>query len=197
VGGIDVGAMDQVFQDGRKYVLHVGCGSRNPEGLHQVFRDGTWTEVRLDVDPAVEPDIVASIVSMPQVPDASVEAVWSSHNLEHLFAHEVPTALKEFRRVLRPGGFVLLTMPDLQQAAAMIAEGLLEDTAYESPAGPIAPIDVCFGHRPSIAAGNHFMAHKTGFSAQTLDRKLADCGYERIRVTREFLSLWAVAHKPA
>src|SRR5262249_53375888 len=195
--GIDGEAMKMEFQAGQKYVLHVGCGERNPESLHQMFRDGTWAEVRLDINPALEPEIVASITSMPQVPDASVEAVWSAHNLEHLFAHEVPKAFSEFKRVLRPGGFVLLALPDLQQVAVLIAEGRLEEPIYESPAGPISPIDVCFGHRSSIAWGNHHMAHRTGFSAQTLDRKLADSGYERIRVTREYLTLWAMAHKPA
>ena len=44
---------------------------------------------------------------------ASVDAVFSSHNIEHLYPHEVPLALKEFMRVLKPDGFVLMTCPDL------------------------------------------------------------------------------------
>jgi ubiquinone/menaquinone biosynthesis C-methylase UbiE len=173
----------------------VGCGPPRSDKLHETFRTPLWQEIRLDIDAAVEPDIVASITAMPQVPDDSVDAVWSSHNLEHLYAHEVPVALREFLRVLKTGGFVLLTMPDLQKAAEYVAQGKLEEPIYQSPAGPISAIDICFGHRASIARGNHFMAHKTGFSAQTLSQKLAACGFQDIRVERRGLDLWAVGYK--
>jgi hypothetical protein len=63
-----------------RVVLHVGCGEC--EELHPTFRAPGWREVRLDIDPEVQPDIVASIVSMPMVPSGSVDAVYSSHNLE-------------------------------------------------------------------------------------------------------------------
>src|SRR3954451_8011278 len=96
-------------------VLHVGCGVKLPHKLHQAFHTPEWRELRLDIDPNVQPDIVGSITDMRMVETASVDAVWSSHNLEHLYAHEVPVALAEFYRVLRPGGFLLITMPDLQQ----------------------------------------------------------------------------------
>jgi protein O-GlcNAc transferase len=177
-------------------VLHVGCGPKRQDKLHRTFQAGDWQEIRVDIDPAVQPDIVATITAMPQIPDDTVDAVWSSHNLEHLFAHEVPIALREFLRVLKPGGFVLMTMPDLQKAGEFLARGQLEEPIYQSPAGPISAIDICFGHRASIARGNEFMAHRTGFSAHTLAQKLAACGFRRIRVERKNLDLWALAFKP-
>jgi protein O-GlcNAc transferase len=180
----------------QKRVLHVGCGPKRQDKLHRTFQTGDWQEIRVDIDPAVQPDIVATITAMPEIPGDSVDAVWSSHNLEHLFAHEVPIALREFLRVLKPGGFVLLTMPDLQKAGEYLARGQLEEPIYQSPAGPISAIDICFGHRASIARGNEFMAHRTGFSAHTLAQKLATCGYRRIRVERKNLDLWALAFKP-
>jgi SAM-dependent methyltransferase len=189
--------MDQLATSTQyKQVLHVGCGPKRADDLHPTFQTGDWREIRVDINPAVRPDIVASITSMPQVGGNSVDAVWSSHNLEHLYAHEVPTALREFLRVLKPGGFVLLTMPDLQKAAEFVAQGKLEEPIYQSPAGPISAIDICFGHRASIAQGNEFMAHKTGFSALTLAQKLAACGFQNIQVERRNLDLWAVAYKP-
>jgi len=63
----------------------------------------------------MQPDIVCSITDMSPVAADSVDAVWSSHNLEHLQRHEVPVALAEFLRVLKPAGLLLLTLPDLQQ----------------------------------------------------------------------------------
>lgn len=180
-----------------KVVLHVGCGPYNPESLHPRFRGEEWREVRLDIDPGVKPDIVASIVDMSGVASASVDAVWSSHNLEHVRAHEVPLVLRGFLRVLRPGGEILITMPDLRQAAKLIAAGKLEDTAYVSPAGPIAPLDILYGHRASIQGGNDFMGHRTGFTAKTLTQKLEQAGFVDIDVTaRKDFSLWASARKP-
>lgn len=179
-----------------RVVLHVGCGPYNPNKLHAVFRKPGWRELRLDINPEVKPDIVSSMLSMPMLADASVDAVWSSHNLEHLYAHEVPVALAEFQRVLKPGGLALITLPDLQKVAELVAADKLEDMAYMSPAGPIAPLDTIYGHGASIARGNTYMAHNTGFTAKTLAGALTRAGFERIEVKRSNFDLWAVAYKP-
>lgn len=186
-------------QPALRTLLHVGCGAAHPDKVPAAFfAPGAWAEVRLDIDPDVAPDIIASITDMSVVADGSVDAVWSSHNVEHLFAHEVPVALAEFHRVLRPGGFALIATPDLQQAAALIAEGRLEDAAYQSAMGPIAPLDILYGFRPSIAAGNHFMGHRTGFTAETLQRLLLAAGFASAQVIRDgHFALWATATRGA
>jgi len=181
---------------GRKVVLHVGCGRSHAESLHPRFRSEEWQELRLDIDPDVKPDIVASIVDMSSVKADSVDAIWSSHNLEHVYAHEVPVVLRGFYRVLRPGGEALITMPDLQAVGKFISSGKLEDPVYVSPAGPISALDMVFGHRDSVRAGNDFMAHRTGFSARTLSQKLRDAGFEDINVRSKDLALLAEARKP-
>ena len=178
-------------------VLHVGCGPYNPNKLHPAFRKAGWREVRVDINPAVKPDIVASMLAMPMVAADSVDGVWSSHNVEHLYAHEVPVALREFARVLKPGGVVLLTLPDLQAVAELIVADKLDEPAYVSPAGPIAPLDMLYGHRPQIAMGNVFMAHRTGFTARTLSQLLTSAGFAQIKVERgKSFDLWAVGYKP-
>jgi predicted SAM-dependent methyltransferase len=46
--------------------------------------------------------------------DASVEVIYSCHMLEHLDATEVQQCLKEFMRLLKPGGILRLALPDLR-----------------------------------------------------------------------------------
>jgi SAM-dependent methyltransferase len=139
-------------------LLHVGCGQKHKDRTTLVFNSDAWQEIRLDIDPDAKPDIVGSVTDMSGVQDASFDAVFSSHNIEHLYAHEVPKALAEFKRVLKPEGFAVVICPDLQSICALVAEGKLLEPAYVSPAGPISPIDILFGHRSALAAGNLYMA---------------------------------------
>ena len=178
-----------------KTVLHVGCGVRKPGRLHAMFTSEEWREVRLDLNPDARPDLVANITDMRIVDSASVDAVYSSHNLEHLLPHDVPRALAEFRRVLKPGGLALVAVPDLRQVAALIAEDKADEVLYTSPLGPVTPLDVIYGHKAALARGNHFMAHRTGFTATTLGKALAVAGFGSVRLTSDpkSFSLWAQA----
>jgi SAM-dependent methyltransferase len=179
----------------QKQVLHIGCGHYDPRKLPTYFRTEAWRELRLDIDPRAQPDIVADMRDLSQLADGQVDAIYSSHNVEHLYPHEVPVALKEFRRVIKPEGFALITLPDLQEVARLVADGRLDDPAYISPAGPIAPHDILYGHRPSMEKGNLFMAHRTGFTAKTLAQALVSAGFAMITVQRNpaLFNLWAIA----
>jgi|SRR5829696_4972434 len=182
---------------GVKIVLNVGCGPRDHQSLHESFRGPGWHEVRLDVDPGVKPDVIASITDMSPVADGSVDAVFSHHNIEHVFFHEVPIAMGEFLRVLRPGGELLLATPDLQSVAEAIAAGKLESTLYRSPAGDISALDVVYGLRSDIETGREYMAHRTGFTSKTLTRKLSQAGFVDVRVARvPDHALWVRARRP-
>jgi SAM-dependent methyltransferase len=186
----------QPHQQGWPILLHVGCGPAEPERLDPMFREG-WVEVRFDIDPTVRPDIIGTITEMPAVANRSADAVWSSHNLEHLCAHEVPLALREFYRVLKPGGFLLAAMPDLQPVGEMIASGALDEVAYVSPGGPITPRDMLYGYAPYIAGGNLFMTHKTGFTARTLCLELERAGFTGGETWSAGFNLWGLARKAA
>jgi SAM-dependent methyltransferase len=184
--------------EGAKLVLNAGCGFYAPSRLHPVFRNaGTWSEVRLDIDASVKPDIVASITDLSPIGSATIDAIWCSHNLEHLHSHDVTAALAEFRRVLKPDGFALITSPDLEEIAQLIIEGRLEDEAYRSPAGPITALDMLYGHSASIQAGHHHMAHNTGFTAETLGKKLAKSQFTEVFVSKgKGYDIWALALMP-
>jgi SAM-dependent methyltransferase len=189
--------MSEKIDPSARTVLHVGCGPRGSAQLPAVFHGSGWREIRVDIDPGVGPDVVASMTDMAPVASGSVDAVYSCHNLEHLYAHEVDIALREFRRVLRDSGFAVILVPDLQAAARLIVEDKLDQPAYISPAGPITPLDMLYGYRPMVASGNPFMTHKTGFSQRTLAEALIRAGFGQATVSREQLAfnLWAVAHR--
>jgi predicted O-linked N-acetylglucosamine transferase (SPINDLY family) len=181
--------------DPRKVILHLGCGhARLPDN----FAPALWREIRLDIDASVKPDVVSGMTDMPQISNSTIDAIWSSHNLEHLHAHEVALALAEFYRVLKPGGMAYAAMPDVQSVAIEIAKGHLEEALYQSPAGPISSLDVLWGHAASIRAGNAYMAHKTGFTAKTIEHKFKAAGFCNVRVERNIsaFELFVSAQKP-
>ena len=130
-----------------KTLLHVGCV---PQYKSQIkgFDNENWKEIRFDIDEKVNPDIVGTLIDMSEVETNSVDAIYSSHNIEHVFPHEVPIVLKEFYRVLKDDGMVVLRCPDLQSVCQAVVDDKLLQPLYESPAGPISPIDILYGHRP-------------------------------------------------
>lgn len=180
-----------------KTFLHVGCGGSRKEHTTPGFARDDWRELRFDIDASAQPDIIGTMTDMASVASASVDALYSAHNIEHLYPHEVPVALAEFHRVLKSDGFLVLTCPDLQSVSALVAEGRLIEPAYVSPAGPIAPLDILFGLRSALAAGNHYMAHRCGFTAPLLTRELMAAGFASVAHLRRPASfdLWAVASK--
>lgn len=177
-----------------KQFLHVGCG---PQRKTHIKGFSSWDELRYDIDPAVEPDFIGSLTDMAQVRSASVDAVYSSHNIEHLYPHEVPLAVREFHRVLREDGFVVIVCPDLQSVGMELAKGRLLEPLYESSAGPISAIDILYGHRQWLAQGNMYMAHKSGFTYPVLSDVFREAGFAATYggAIAESYALWMLAFK--
>ena len=184
-------------QQGLKTVLHVGCGQKNQTHLPKPYNDATqWKEIRLDISPSTKPDIMADIMDMRPLADNSVDALFSSHNVEHVWPHQVQQVLTEFNRVLKLGAVAMITLPDMQAVAFHVAEGKLESPLYTSPSGPITALDIMYGHIKSLAKGQHYMAHKTGFTAETLGRRLVLAGFSTVTVARDSeMNLWATGYK--
>jgi|EndMetStandDraft_2_1072991.scaffolds.fasta_scaffold51498_3 SAM-dependent methyltransferase len=165
----------------RYRILHVGCGGDAlPSWL-------AGEETRLDIDPATEPDIVASMTDMGRIGEYDV--VYCSHALEHLFLHEIRPALREFRRVLKPGGRAVVIVPDAQGVSPT------EEVLFVSPAGPVTGLDLLYGMRSRIAACP-YMAHRYGFVSMTLEAEMAHAGFAHAVVKRvPDFNLLAVATK--
>lgn len=59
----------------RRTILHVGSGHpKSSARIPAAFQTTEWKEIRLDIDPANEPDILGSMLDMPAVADG--RALW-------------------------------------------------------------------------------------------------------------------------
>lgn len=90
--------------------LNLGSGGKTVEGF-------------TNVDVAGDPDIVADVRCIP-LPDDTVDEAMAIHVLEHLSRWDAPKALAEWHRVLKPGGRLIVEVPDLLKCCAAIIAGL-------------------------------------------------------------------------
>ena len=161
-----------------KTFLHVGCGSIVKSQI-KGFNNDNWKEIRFDIDKNANPDIVGTLTDMSLVETGSVDAVYSAHNIEHIYPHEVRIALKEFYRVLKDDGIVVITCPDLQSVCEAVVNDKLLEPLYKTTEGhPISPIDILYGWRLPIAQGNKYMAHKGGFTYSALNSSFFEVGFK-------------------
>lgn len=83
--------------------LHLGCGKRYiPDFVH------------IDVQPYDHIDYVASIDNLSSIEDGTVDLIYNCHVLEHFKRTDVSRVLKEWRRVLKPGGTLRISVPDFE-----------------------------------------------------------------------------------
>lgn len=177
----------------KKLVLHVGSGGNHILG-QRGFDAESWQEQRLDSNPAVGPDIVCSMVQMAPVADASVDAIYCAHSLEHLAWHDAQSALREFHRVLKPNGFAIVLCPDMQAVADLVVKDKLTDTAYKTGAGqPITPMDMIWGWRLMLAQGADYMAHRCGYTLAVLMDCCRNAGFSSVRGERRNLTCSVLA----
>lgn len=96
--------------------LNLGCGPKAAAG---------W--VNADREPLPGVDLVGDLRDGLPVDDATFDAIVAIHVLQDLAWTELPTALAEIRRLLRPGGVLRLGLPDLDRAIDAYRRG---DAAY-------------------------------------------------------------------
>lgn len=187
--------MMAVKRSSEKTILSVGAGG---DATVPITYEG-WEVATLDINPDTKPDIVADGRDLSGIKAASYDAVYCSHNLEHYPTHDVSKVLKGFWRILKPGGLVDIRTPDLGSVMKkVVTENLdLEDTLYESAAGPIAAKDIIYGFGKAIESGNDFYAHKSGFTRNSLKKVLEEVGFTKVVISSDGINMTAIGTKVA
>ena len=101
------------MSDSQPRLLNLGCGAcHHPAWVNVDFRQ-------------TGPGVMAHDLSRGvPFPDASFDAVYHSHLLEHFHASTAPLFLAECWRVLKPGGILRVAVPDLEAMARMYVKRL-------------------------------------------------------------------------
>lgn len=132
--------------------LHLGCGGQHLEGYVNInWRKTTAT------------DLICDIKKLPY-PDNSVKLIETYHAIEHLPRHDFPKALKEWYRVLRHGGKLIIECPDFDEIVKKYLNGDEKQ------------LDGIFGLQRF--KGDY---HVFGYSLNRLTRLLKECDFTDIK----------------
>jgi ubiquinone/menaquinone biosynthesis C-methylase UbiE len=158
----------------------------------RVVSENKWLVV--DIEPGA--DVVVNLLKEPlPYADDTVDAIYTSHTLEHLDLHTQPKVMAEFRRVLKPSAPLRVVVPNWDIAIAAYCRGdhqflrqtrvVADDNVY-----PPMPLLDLF----SWAYSYHFSmgvqesshredVHRTPFNEEVLQFFFNQAGFRDVRVT--------------
>lgn len=135
--------------------INIGAGSKVFEG---------WQSVGLEDSH----DIRCDVRQIP-LPDDSADEAMAIHVLEHIWRWDAEKTLAEWHRVLKPGGRLVLEMPELIRCCRNIIDGF---------GGDQHGIKGLFGD-PSGA--NELMMHKWCWTEAELKIALESVGFRKVK----------------
>jgi len=170
--------------------LNLGCGDKILPGY-----------INVDVVPSrkgMKPDVLCDLHQLTPFEDNSVDEILSVHVVEHFWRWEVVGVLREWARVLRPGGSMILECPNLLSAAAELLRN------PEGASGPGSEgqrtMWVFYG---DPAWQDPYMIHRWGYTPRSLAQVMHEVGLVKLRQEpaqfklREPRDMRVVGEKPA
>ncbi len=112
--------------------------------------------------------------------DESVDVLYSSHMFEHLDRTEASAFLKEARRVLRAGGILRLSVPDLRLQVGQYLESNDADAFVAATALALPRAKTFTQVLKLIFGGNS--SHRWMYDGDSLKRLLESVGFEDVQV---------------
>jgi SAM-dependent methyltransferase len=117
--------------------VNLGCGLNAPDGWVNIDRSPSIALTRLHIKPVLRrlgfagphlaewPSNIRRHDMTKGLPfaDGSVQAIYSSHALEHVYLNEAQAVLRECFRVLRPDAIVRLALPDSEAMVRALLDG--------------------------------------------------------------------------
>lgn len=99
--------------------------------------------------------------------DAVADELHSYHFVEHVYRWEAPALLREFHRLLKPGGLLVLELPNIEAAARNLLAGMNDQMAMWPLYGDPGTMDP-------------YMCHRWGYTPKTMRALLTDCGFRDV-----------------
>jgi predicted SAM-dependent methyltransferase len=91
--------------------INLGCGNKPLAGFINVDMPGNYA--------GTKPEVFADVFKPLPFADASADEVHAYHVFEHAYRYEAEAILKDWVRVLKPGGMLLLELPCLDKIIAL------------------------------------------------------------------------------
>lgn len=155
-------------REARPLRLNLGCGDKILPGY-----------VNVDVVESragMRPDVICDLHDLAPFADASADEVLSVHVVEHFWRWEVADVLREWVRVLRPGGRMVVECPNILSACRTFLESPAE-YAREDQSGQ-RTMWVFYGD-PKWK--DPLMIHRWGYTPESLQALLAEAGLKDVR----------------
>ena len=95
--------------------IHIGCGKKVLDG---------WVNCDIVRHPKAprDPELLCDARSIP-LDDGVADVVMAIHNFEHYYRWECDDVITEWKRLLKPGGRLILELPDLIKCCENILKG--------------------------------------------------------------------------
>lgn len=148
--------------------LNLGCGDKILPGY-----------VNVDVAPSRagrKPDVLCDLHKLESFTDDSADEILAVHVVEHFWRWEVVDVLREWVRVLKSGGRMVLECPNLRSAC----EQFLANPELHAGPGPEGQRSMwVFYGDPSWK--DPLMVHRWGYTSQSLAQVMAQAGLVDLR----------------